>query len=166
MGWCCFKRCGFLCLESKASLRVGCPGDPWAGSGELICKDLLNSASDDITTVRVFMPLKLENTTEAPREPVCPHATDLTAIRCCTRKFLLYPRDPRQAVSAPVNGTPVVRDDVAVIYDTRWSLFLFFKDTLIGCYWPQMWVTMACLGRGFVKEAISSSGKKPYLGSQ
>ena len=152
MGWWCFKRCGLLCLESKATLRVCCPGDPWAGSGELICKDLLNSAADDITMVGVFMPLKLANTAEAPREPVFLHATDLTAPHCCAGKFLLYPWDPRRAASAPVNGTPVVRDDVAEIYDTRWSLFLLFKDTLIGCYWPQMWVIMACLGRGICKR--------------
>ena len=44
-----------------------CPGDLWAGSGELICKCLLDSASDDITTVGVVMPLRLADSTEPPR---------------------------------------------------------------------------------------------------
>lgn len=58
MGWCCFSRCGFkLCLEWKETLRVCCPGDLWAGSGELICEYLLDPASDDITMVGVVMPL-------------------------------------------------------------------------------------------------------------
>ena len=34
-----------------------CPGDLWAGSGELICEYLLDPASDDITMVGVVMPL-------------------------------------------------------------------------------------------------------------
>lgn len=126
--------------------------DPWAGSGELICKDLLNSASDDITMVgSVYATETGKHRCEAPEsQSVCmPLTWQLPLLHW---KVPAISWDPRQAVSAPVERHPCGQRRCCWNLWYKVEPFLLFKDTLIGCYWPQMWVIMACLGRGICKR--------------
>lgn len=142
-----------LCLGVEGDLRVCCPGDSGWALGSLICKDLLN------------LPLMISTWWECLchwnwQTPQCSPRASLSACHWPDSSPLLHWKVPaislrsKTAVSAPVNGTPVVRDDVVEILPWRGygAFFLLFKDTLIGCYWPQMWVIMACLGRGICKR--------------